>query len=381
MKCAFYSFGSSAKLMPYRQICKVKLSLIWIFLFLPFSLSARIWRVDNNASPKGDTASLQGAINAAGAGDTFVIMPSFKNYGTITASKKVFIYGAGHQAGISSSDKTCTIGYLELQSGAAGSVIAGLRITDRFYLNGNNNLILSNELTTGIALQGSNNRIEGNLFSGFFWAFFSPAYIGISAVSGNIIRNNYFSYRTAGGVVGNNFGFISGGDTSTLITNNLLVEVVDGGGAINNGGIVYFRGSNAKIHNNIFWSNVALRTDFDSTSSGADFQRNITYSSASLTDTLKGINFSNQMPLFEGGYSSSNLPYFRRTNQLQLLSTSPGYSNGTDGKDPGLYGGSGYFHIEGKVPWVALMKEFIILNPSIKQGEDLHILLKLNTNQ
>lgn len=342
---------------------------------------AKVWRVDNNPNAIGDTTYLQGALNQASSGDTFIITPSTTTYGTLTINKKVFIYGAGHQNSLTSLDKSCTVGYLEIQSGATGSVIAGLRIADRFYLNSNNNHIFCNELITGIAVQGNNNTIEGNLFSGFFWPFFSPAFLGISSVTGNIIQNNFFSFRTGGAVVGNNFGFITGGDTSTIIRNNIMVEVVDGGGAINNGGIVFFRGSNAKIHNNIFWSNVVQRTDFDSTSSGADFQRNITYSSSSFTDTLIGTNFNNVMPHFAGGYSTSNLPYYRRSNDMQMLSTSPGYGGGTDSKDPGIYGGSGYFHIEGKLPWVAFMKEIIITRPSIKQGEDLQIQLKFNTSQ
>lgn len=347
---------------------------------LPFATMGKVWTVDNSPNAAADTSSLQGAQNAASSGDTIIVMPSFTSYGAVTFTKKLLVYSSCHQPDFIQKDKRATLSTITINTGVTGLILAGFYINERVYLNGNQCKIISNELNVGIFIQGSNNLVEGNLISGFFWALFNPSYLGIAGnAKNNIIKNNYFSFRTNGSVVGASFGFVNGGDTSNSVKNNLFIELVDGGGAINNGGIVFFRSSSAKIYNNIFWSNVVNRTDFDSLSNNPDFQKNITYSAKSNTDTLPGSNFNNIQPQFEGGYNDTLLPFYRATNKMQLKSSSVGKNGGTDSKDVGLYGANYNFIIDGTVPWVVPFRSFYLQKATVKQGEAIQLNIQLNT--
>lgn len=340
-----------------------------------------MWTVDNSPNAAADTSSLQWVVNVANSGDTIIVMPSFTSYGAVTFNKNLLVYSSGHQVDKTQQDKRATLSTIAIQTGVSGLILAGFYINERVYLNGSQCKILSNQLNTGLYIQGSNNLIEGNLISGVFWSMFNPSYIECTAAGkDNIIKNNYFTLRTGGSVYSAKFGFVNGADSSNNIRNNIFIELVDGGGAINNGGLVFFRDCSAKIHNNIFWSNVSNRTDFDSLTIQADFRKNCTYSAKGNVDTLIGVNFNNVLPLFEGGYNDTLLPFYRVTNNMQLKSTSAGKNAGTDSQDIGLYGASYNFSIEGKVPWVALFKEFIIQKQVVKQGEALKINIKLNTS-
>ncbi len=343
-------------------------------VLLPFIGKAKTWSVDNTPGSKADSFSLQGIINIASTGDTIVVMPSYLSYSSININKKLFIYSQGFSAHLNNQnpDKRPILSTTTVASGVNGVILAGLIFEERLYFNGSSGKILNNHLRGTVYIQGSSNLIEGNLFTGF--TFTSQLELSGSNL---LIQNNYFSIRTGGANYSNGYSMIKGGDTSSIIRNNLMVEVIDGGGGISGGGVGFFQSSSAYIRNNILWSNVNSRRNFQAGNSGSVFQNNITYSANSKVDTLTGFNYNDTMPKFEGGFSNSLLPYYSFGNDLRLKSSSVGKAGGSDNTDPGLYGRAYTYNMFGIPIWLVQFSEFTIVNPKAKANQKIKVKIKL----
>lgn len=354
----------------------VRNRLLFILLLLPAIGHARVWTVDNSAGARADSASLQGVINAASSGDTIILMPSFLGYGSINITKKLLLYSEGFSAHLQNGnpDKLPILSTTTVQSGVSGLVMAGLVFAERLYLNGSTHKMLCNQFRGSVYNSSSQTLFEGNLFSGFTFT----EMLELTGSSNNTIQNNYFSIRTGGSNYSNSFAMIKGGDSSNLIRNNLMVEVVEGGGGISGGGIRFFLNTSARVRNNILWSNVSSRSPFQAGNSASLFQNNITYSVANKPDTLPGFNYNDTMPLFEGGFSNSIQPYYRTGNDLRLKSNSPGKNGGTDSTDPGLYGRSFVFSMYGIPAWLAQFAEMTITDPKPKQNQTIKVRIKIH---
>jgi len=348
---------------------------VWmIFLMLPLLANAKIWTVDNTPGAGADSTSLQGLIDRkASAGDTIIVMPSHISYGNITLTKKLFIYSRGHSNNNLDRDRSATILSLNFTlSGttSAGSSVKGLKINTGVTINVNNVHIQNCFIENNVYIFQSNALIEGCVFDQ------SPYYsINLYSTSNNnIIAHCYiFKHLTSGSVSGPTYPFIDGGNSTNLMINNLFVEIANGG-TLTGGGSTLFKNSFAKIYNNIFWSNIAGRTRFDTLNSGSAFKNNLTYSEKNKPTNMAGTgNINDSMPLFEGGYNSSLLPIYRVSNDMRLKSTSPGRNAGTDSTDVGLYGGNYKYSIVGNVPGIAVFDDFEVLNPIIKKGGTLKV--------
>ena len=356
------------------QFCKVRNLFLILCVLLPFIGKAKTWSVDNTFGAKADSFSLQGVINIASAGDTIIVMPSYTSYSSINISKKLFIYSQGFSAHLNNQnpDKRPILSTTTVASGVSGVILAGLIFEERLYFNGSSGKILNNHLRGTVYIQGSNNVIEGNLFTGF--TFTSQLELSSSNL---LIQNNYFSLRTEGAYYSNGYSMIKGGDTSSIIRNNLMVEVIDGGGGISGGGVGFFQNSTAYVRNNILWSNVNSRSNFQTGNSGSVFQNNITYSANSKVDTLTGFNYNDTMPKFEGGFNNSLLPYYSFGNDVRLKNSSVGKGGGSDNTDPGLYGRSYTYNMFGIPIWLAQFSEFTIVNPKVKANQKIKVKIKI----
>jgi hypothetical protein len=346
---------------------------VTICILLPLIGSAKIWSVDNTPASKADSFSLQGIINIASAGDTIILMPSYASYSSINVNKKLFIYSHGFSAHLKNQnpDKRPILSTTTVASGVNGVVLAGLIFEERLYFNGNSGKILNNHFRGSVYIQGSQNLLEGNLFTGF--TFTSQLELSSSNL---LIQNNYFSIRTGGANYSNGYSMIKGGDSSSIIRNNLMVEVIDGGG-ISGGGVGFFQNSSAHIRNNILWSNVNSRRNFQAGNSGSVFQNNITYSANSQVDTLIGFNYNDTMPKFEGGFNNTSLPYYSSSNDLRLKSSSIGKVGGSDNTDPGLYGRAYAYNMFGIPIWLAQFSDYTILNPKVKANQKIKVKIKI----
>jgi len=354
----------------------MKKCAIFLFVLMPVLVSAKIWTVDNTPGAGADSSSLQGLIDRkASAGDTIIVMPSNIGYGTVTLTRKFFIYSRGHSNNNLDRDRAAVISSLNFTTSGinsgAGSTIKGLRITSGFIINVNNVHIQNCYVESQNYIYQSNNLIEGCIID-------PSVYYNIafgSAANNNIIAHNYFiKHWTSGSISGTSYPFISDGNSSNLIINNIFIEVVSGTGTVSQGGFTFFKNSFAKVYNNILWSNVPGRTRFDTLNSGSAFKNNLTYSDKNKPTNLAGTgNINDSMPEFEGGYNGTNFPIYRISNDMRLKSGSPGKNRGTDSTDVGLYGGNYKFSIVGNVPGIAVFDDFEVLNPIIKKGGTLRV--------
>jgi hypothetical protein len=355
----------------------MKKCAIFLFVLMPVLVSAKIWTVDNTPGAGADSSSLQGLIDRkASAGDTIIVMPSNIGYGSLTLTRKFFIYSRGHSNNNLDRDRAAVISSLSFttsgSNSSAGSTVKGLRITGGFTINVNN-IHLQNCYTEGSNyVYQSNALIEGCVFDlgGFNSVFFT------TSSNNNILAHNYIQRLVPNGnfITGPSYPLIDAGNSSNLFINNFMVELVPGTGSVSGGGCTFFRNSFVKVYNSILWSNVAGRTRFDTLNSGSAFKNNLTYSDKTNPTNISGTgNINDSMPSFEGGYNSSKLPFYSISNDMRLKSGSPGKNRGTDSTDIGLYGGKYNYSIVGNVPGIAVFDDFEVLNPIIKKGGTLRV--------
>ncbi len=114
------------------------------FLFVCFSVSAKIWRVNNNTGVVADFNNVASAIAAASAGDTIHIEASTGGYPSFNITKRLVIIGTGYfftdatpnpKTQVNTNAATIN-GGIEFMPGSAGSVIEGLTIPGIFLDDG-----------------------------------------------------------------------------------------------------------------------------------------------------------------------------------------------------------------------------------------------------
>jgi hypothetical protein len=106
-----------------------------LITFLSFSVSqADIIRVNNSTGISADFSDLQAAIDSANSGDTIYVEPSSTNYGNISVTKRLSIYGPGYflaeNTGLQANVNTSKVAIFTLTASSAFSTIAGLVITN-----------------------------------------------------------------------------------------------------------------------------------------------------------------------------------------------------------------------------------------------------------
>lgn len=356
---------------------------VFVLVLINKQAFSKIITVDNTAGTKAHATTIQFALDSlASAGDTIIVMPSYLSYSGVTINKRVFMYAGGHSNIIINKDKKALIPNLNItgvnasRSSVMGFEIASLTIQS----NADYNRIISNKINTISFSNSSYNLIQGNvlILLGRFYSYL----INITQSNYNIISNNFLQMQEFSNNYGNlnEVAFISGGNSSNLVINNNFIECVSGNGNIGRG-ILYFKNTRAKIHNNIIWTNVNNRLPIDSLNLGSDFKNNITYSVNSKLKNLPGNNFNDTAVEWEGNYNSTNLPIFRPENLMNLKSTSIGYAQGTDSTQIGVYGQNYNFSFQGNVPGVAIFEDFQVLNPVIKRGEKLKVKVKARKPQ
>lgn len=330
---------------------------------------AKIWTVDNTPGAGADSTFLQGVINIASVGDTIIVMPSITAYGNISTSKKLYIYTRGHSSNNLDKDRRVYIPSVNLTTGSVGFTIKGISM-DYLYLNSNNITVQNCQVNIGVYVYGNNNVLLGSVFASqnFFLNIADGAY-------NNIVSNCFFVNRVTGGAYfGPSNPMITGGNSSNLIKNCMMAEIMNGG-SVSGNGFAFIKDSYAKVYNCLFWSNHPSRSRFDTLNAGSVFKNNLTYSVNTKVAPLPGTgNINDTLPVFDGGYNSSNnLPFFRSNNNMRLSSNSPGKNKGTDSTDVGIYGGGYAFSFEGNVPGVAIFNDFEVMNPVLKKGGILKV--------
>lgn len=351
--------------------------MLLILISCFFSSAARTWVVDNNVKSIGDTSSLTAAISMASSGDTIIVQPSYQDYGNITLTKKLVVYSNGgviNQGGI---DFFASLTSLTINSSAVSSVISGFRIIGSVSCAAKKTKILSNYILDGISITADSVHVLGNIFLN---NSYYTTYLFYTANSKRIIVSNNFIQRKiiTGVSYGSTASVFINFDSTCVISNNFIVEIIDGGSIVS-GGFKFFNNVGAKITNNILWSNISTKTNFASGYNNANFNRNITYAQNSVADTLpNGYNFNDTMPSFSYLVLNKN-PRYDRNNNMQLISSSLGKGIGTDGKDIGLFGGNYKYNHLAIPTWIGSDNNSTIKSTTIKKGQPINLKIKINS--
>ena len=353
--------------------------------FLPIALlaivafagtsKASILTANNNATSPGQYTALQAAITAAHAGDTILVSGSNTDYaasGTITINKPVTIWGTGYNL-LKDNPITSKVSAIDLQSGSGGTVIAGLVISN--YIISDNGVQINNITIKRNFL----NYITDNLGDG--WLIQENVFgLGTSgsAVNGNniIVKNNIFQ--------GNPYTAISNqsANTNLIFSNNLIF------------GNEYssYTFYNAVVSNNIFYDSSKYAFNYiTNASANCIFTNNIVYGNPNTNVFNIGVNGNtesgnkyNTDPMFtnlkirQDGYGYITIIDF--TGDLTLKAVSPGHIAGTDGKDIGIYGGSGSQNPLTGNPPIPQISTMNILNTVVAPGTTLNVALKAKSN-
>ena len=256
-------------------------------------------------SPNGETAlytDLNLAIQGAQAGST-IYLPSggFQLSDATKITKKLTIMGVGHRSNNDNPDGyTLVSGNLFFEEGSDGSAVLGL------YLSGTVNIGTSTTAVNDFLLRYCNVYIIN---------------VQNSNCQGIEINQNYLRNSS------------NGSGSPIIFSNNILYSLWNiNGGVIKNNIIVYnispLRSlSGCQIYNNIIFC--ASQTSNDVW--GSVFEKNLG------TEWIADTKVSNWADIFEGPYSGIN-----PNNNYNLKPGAPGKNAGTDGKDIGIYGGSGF---------------------------------------
>jgi hypothetical protein len=298
------------------------------FLFVGLSVSAKIWRVNNNTGVVADFNNVAAAITAASAGDTIHIEASSLAYPGFNITKRLVIIGTGYfftdatpNPKTQANNNAASINSgIEFMPGSAGSVIEGLTIP-------------------GIFLDDATITIQRNNISSYI-------YLGSRASSvcnADTIRQNYvygFVSQTPSSTVSNlmlynNIVYGTGFDFSSNINNT-------SGFVINN---VFLQGQFSCV-NMTFQNNIMVNSNFSTFLSSNVFFNNITNNTG--IPTGNGNQQNVVMDNVFNGYSSGT--GFSSDGRFKLKAGSPAIGAGSINSvtvDCGAFGGPAPYALSG----------------------------------
>lgn len=316
-------------------------------------VQARILTVSNMPNNPGQFTNVQDALIYSFPDDTIYVHGSLVNYGDINIGRPIVIIGTGHnpvkQAPLVSAlgrilvfSRQCQLIGLTFESLSSG-IFTDITIKRC--------RIISPSYTPAIEV-GNSERcvIEGNVFD-------TPddnTNVLFGSQTEMIIQNNILD------------GKIIGSSDPNSLTSFIINNVFLGTGAA-----LDFM-SNAIVNNNIFFRASPMLAG-----SGCSMNNNISYQCANNTFPVIASlsnNLENVDPMFVNVPDGTGFNY---SYDYHLTSTSPGFENGTDGTDRGVYGGFGEkFSMTGE-PAIAEVTEFKITSPTtIAPGGTLTISVK-----
>lgn len=371
---------------------KTLLFTVCLSLFITFSTSAKIWRVNNNPTIPADFTTIQAAHDGAMANDTLHIEPSGVSYGNLTMTKKLIIIGNGYfldenpnnQVNINHS----IVGSVLMRNGSSGSKIMGLEID---YINFQNASLDPNDTSgnTYIANVTDDVTIERNYFKSvlvningqvsiLFETVFNSGIIG--HLSNLIIRNNYIAGKiieTTQGYQENLFQI-----HNLLIFNNYIqsggigldITSIDcyNSGVISNNVFDYanVRCCGFTVKNNIFANSlsdvVLVGGNYNNT-----VNNNLSLSPTGLPEGNGNQNGLDGLNIFVGSTGNST------DGQWQLKAGSPAIGAGQNGEDCGMFGGANPYKLSGlpSVPSV-----YSLSAPANSNGDILPVVISVKSN-
>ena len=280
---------------------------------------AKILTVSNNTAISAQYTTLSAAFTAANSGDTVYIHGSNTAYGDITLNKRLVVIGPGYTptnpTALPATIGTFTLDTLNGVSGTSGTYITGLVMGTLNVSSGYNSHVMNN-----ITLR--RNRIN------------SYAYIGSSNTETHnwLIQENLINYLSQ-----NTNNTLS---TNILIINNIFNYSYNIYKSIFTNNVIYNvpTFSECTVSNCIFIAAAGNNSSVNNTFNSNLFTSAITFTSGTNTFLPTGQATTNSDPQFAGGTGTSYLSI----SNYQLQVASAGHNAGTDGKDLGIYGGTGF---------------------------------------
>lgn len=300
-------------------------------LFVGFSVSAKIWRVNNNTGVAADFNNVASAVAAASPGDTIHIEASAAAYPNFTVTKRLVLIGTGYfftdatpnpKTQVNTNAATINSG-IEFMPGSAGSVIEGLTIPGLFIDDG--------------AITIQRNNINSYIYLG--WK-------ASSTCNADTIRQNFL------------YGLISQTPTSTITNLMFYNNIINGTGfdfssnLNNTSGFVInndFISAQFTCVNMTFQNNIMNFPNF-----GATLSSNVFFNNISNTTGIPTGNGNQQNVIFNNvfnGYSSGT--GFSSDGRYMLKAGSPAIGAGSINSvtvDCGAFGGPAPYVLSGMPP-------------------------------
>lgn len=307
--------------MNMKQIFTLSKAILVLALLLNANQAfSKIWTVSNNTAISAQFNNLPAAINAASNGDTIYIHGSPNGYGNVDVNKRLILIGPGYSptnpTGLSATIQTLTLDTANSTSGASGTYIAGLYITTLNVGSGYYGNVLDN-------ITARRNQISSTINIGY-----SNTEVHNWIVEENLIWGLNFNINTTpstGILVNNNIIDYCSNPTKAIFTNNVIYSVPT------------FNLST--ISNCIFVTGTANNSSANNTFNNNLFSSAINFTSGTNTFVPATQATTNNVdPKFNGGLGTSYLSI----SDYTLSALSAGHNAGTDGKDLGIYGGTGF---------------------------------------
>jgi hypothetical protein len=333
---------------------KTFISLTLFTLIFACSSTRAAVRTLNNANPSpGQYSTFAAAQTASANGDTILVQGSATNYGTFSLNKKLTLIGTGHNPQKQAPLKSF-LDYIYLYTGSNGSSLIGFEV---YQISDENNdidsvTVANCKITYRVLLDNSASG-DGWLIDGNVFTYTTENMRGGCSIGSFTARNNVFN------------GYIiafdcAPGSNYRYFYNNVF---------IGNNAAAMQSVANFYMYNNVFYRSSPCINGYGIS---ATFERNISYQCAD-NSFCNGTNLTNTNPQFV------NFPNagagFDYAYDFHIQSGSPAQGYGNDGKDLGVYGGTGDYNQNG-IPRNPYISEFSISNPTISSGGTLNVNFK-----
>jgi hypothetical protein len=319
-----------------------KVVLVLALLFSANQAFSKIITVSNNTAIAAQYNNLAAAFAAGNAGDTFYIHGSNTSYGDITLKQRFVIIGPGYGP-TNPTGLKAQLGYVYLDtltgvSGTSGTYIAGLTLYQIQPTSNYNGRVLNN-IT-----------LRRNYFTGYIYIGYSTTEVHNWVITENLAYSISYAINTAT-------------STNILITNNILSYFYNAYKSILSNNVIYYSTvfSECSVSNNIFVYSSGNNSSVNSTFNNNLFSSAQTFTSGTNTFSPAGQATTNSDPQFTGGTGTTWLSI----SDYHLSVSSSGHLAGTDGKDLGVYGGTGF--VWGGTPPVPMIY-FYNLKPNYVQA-------------
>ncbi|MCF8298579.1 MAG: hypothetical protein K9J13_13610 [Saprospiraceae bacterium] len=294
-----------------------------LMLTTSLSLFATKYRVNNNTGADADFTTITSAVSGASSGDTLYVEGSSVSYGTFTLTKKLYLFGPGYFLTLNpetqANPASAIFETINLNGGSSGSLLTGLYINSRLYIDDDNIIIKRNFIGNNGILVNDNNFNIMILQNYISCNSYYESSIEVETNCSNVFIQNNFIHR---GTAGYQNALIIAGTSTAIISNN------------------YIRG-NIEIRNSNFTNNILSWGGI--ISSNSSYHKNIGNSTQFPIDTANSVfNLQNidMATVFEETAASSD-------GKKILKAGSPAIGYGVGGVDCGIFGGSDPYVLSG----------------------------------